>query len=274
MQPNMNVGLTLQAFLPSVSGISRASFSAFIGRHAKPSDVARAINESFGQRAAVIPGTLSISHSGATAKVSACLKAVRPVKAVEIDEAGRTPGFTMVSKNLYMDMKDRTQWNVHRDGDRTTLIRAGDLESDEALNKIMNNMVSMSGNFQDARAKLVDTVQALATDLDTGVLVSYLQPGTNTHKIGFSLSGVSEDGTVEVVPMAGPVEQVSCSHLIRTYEQVEYKDHVVEPPMTSNSGFEDGNVTKKDMVDYYRKVFAYNDEYFSKFERMLNSMGA
>lgn len=273
MQTKMNVGLTLQAFLPSTSGISRASFGAFISKHAKAMDVSRAIQDFFGGRAAVIPGTLKVSTSGVHGRVEACLKAVRPAKAVTLDEQGRTPGFTMVSKNLYMDMTDRTQWNVQRDGDRTVLIRTGDLESDEALNKIMSSMVSVSGNHQDAVSKLVDQVQALASDLDVGVLVSYLQPGTNSHKLGFSLSGAIDD-KVEIVPMVGPVESVSVSHLIRTYGLDEYQKDLVEPPMVSNSGFSDGKVTKKDMIDYYRKVFGYNDAFFSKWERAINSMGA
>lgn len=264
-----NTNLSLVAALPAQNGVARAKFHAHTRGQARATDIALSISSLLQNKAAVVPGTLSIVPKGKFADVTCVLRAVRPIRQVELDADGRAPGFTMLSKNLYMDAKDQTAWAVRKDGDRITLVRQGDLESDAALDQIMTAMTSTSSARTKATNDLIDTVHGVAQSVGLGVLVSYLQADTKIHRLGFSLSSF-EDDHIEVVPMAGQVERVHSSQLIHAFNAAEYQaDRLKLPKSISTSAA----YTKKDLIDYYRNLFAYNDAYMARFEAMILRSG-
>ena len=266
--------VALSTYLPARDGMAIAKFSVVFHRNQSEESTANAISKLFDNKVRVVPGTMKFEHSphASVSSVSARVQAVRPVKVVEQDAQGAINGFISISKNLFMSKADRTSWGLQKSGDKTLLVRQGNLESDSALNEILEALVSTSSGSRPFRERnqLIDAVHSLASSLEQGTLITYVQPSTKQHKLAFALSAPQKDDTVQVIPFIGPVETVSTSHITDAFDASGYAQDLNLPQVTSESAV--SAKTINEIIAYYRRVFGMNEEFFRKWEAAIRGL--
>jgi len=261
--------VSLRSYIQPVDGIALASFNVVYSGQKNPVSTASAIEKLLDNDVTVIPGSLrevAEASRGAFSVVTA--RVTGKTKKLFVESADNIPEqFTCVSKNLFMDGEEK-MWDLQANNGRTVLVRKENVEGSDELEQLLHRFAPVTAAAIKAADELVDQVHTLANSLDTGVLISYVQPQNRQVKLGFCLS--ADGNEVEVVPELGAVERIPLSLVTAGFSSDQYLNQIRLPNAAAVAS---DNIASRDaLVSYYRKIYGMNEGFFSSWTKQLQSM--
>lgn len=274
-QPNVK----LRDFSVNDNGLTRivADVTHTSTSRENDSEVFNAISSAFGNQMNVIENSFVVLSSNKFTDVVTGVLSPKQ-EAVAFDSESGEEGFKMLAGNMYMDTNEDL-WKLKKTEAGEILIKTSSLDDLDAISALMD---SCSAHMIDPlRFETEDNVMAsfssLASSIDSGDFVDFVNPVTNEMAFGVVVASVEEqDEEGNVVSDMDSLVVLSSSgeeHSMISREMVVSKHNDVEVPEADESAYDSmsGSMSLEAMVDYYRSMFRRSPEYFAKFEARLRS---
>lgn len=264
--------LQLSSFLPPKHGVAVAAFKVAT---VNPSSngIVDSINRYFKGELNAVEGSLRIiEKSNFYTSVSAHL--VRNTVSRPLVDNKTPPGFISLSKNIFMEERDSKTWKlVTTDEGKRILVRDNSVETDEDMQKLLSSLSGAGHQFSGEAKRITQLAGSMLNNLNTGVLVSYVSQSSE-HELGFIVNPVDQQDEVGVVSVTGQTapnyERVHANSVVESFDISTYANDLHLPRADSVSA---RAVDVNFLVDYYKKVYGYNTDYFQKFLEKIKSNG-
>lgn len=269
---SMMSNIQLSSYLPPRHGVAIAAFKV-ASVDPNTNSIIDGINRLFGGELNAVEGSLKVlEKSKFYTSVSAHLMRNTITRPIVGDKA--PAGFITLSKNIFMEERDSKTWKlVTTDEGRKILVRDNSVETDDDIQKLLSSLSSVGHQYTNEAKRVVSLAGNLLSSLNTGVLVSFVSH-SNVHELGFIVNPIDQQDYVGIVSVTGDeapnYATVPATSVIHSFDIGQYASDLHLPRMeaTASKSF-DVNF----LVDYYKKVYGYNTDYFQRFLEKIKSNG-
>lgn len=259
----------MKAYISQVTPINQTHVAAVVHViHGHQEDirdnVAAAISESTNREFMSVSGSITLLESTNTETFLRCIMA----QTKDIKPASEATTMTALSANMYMDASEQL-WSLKANAGNDILVRSSDLNNSEELLEMIASCSSVRG-FQDGLRSKYPAIykkhEAHMAELATasgGDMVSFVSESA-TH-VGFIAAQVQDVDKFSylVVDNAGEQHSISCDQIVALMDG----SNLTEFPDVGVSMSSSIDVNK--LVDYYKRVFSYNPEYYDRIENII-----
>lgn len=265
---NQETGLDLSviSYTTPEDGVMNVTFQAVASRDPSALEIAVAAGSLFRQEANIVPGTARVVRSEAGGRYIITAKVGRNSPKIAMAASGAPANFRMIARNLFMDDRDQRTWVLSDSGGSPVLIRNPLVETDTDLQELLTSCSNVThqftGEFRAMTASVVENKQRA----ELGAMLSFVSH-SGQHSVGIVVSP-DHKGCVGVLPFGdSDVTFVKSSAIVRYYDTSAIQDQIVMPEvgMSVSAGIPSVDA----IVDYYRKLYGNNEEFFRAFEERI-----
>ena len=180
-------------------------------------------------------------------------------------------GFTALSANMYVDNQDAL-WGLRESDAGRIMVRATEPENIEQLMDMMSSISCSAVALRSQSptlANLFEGHEKMLTGLEVGDVVSYYSESSSAIQVGsvVATGTMGTESAILVAPFSGAQqEEVSTSAVAVFVDGAS-----VEYPEVQASYSSGGAPDIERMVDYYRRMFSYNESYFKDLESRIRN---
>lgn len=180
-----------------------------------------------------------------------------------------TKGFHSLSSSLYQDESEHL-WNLQRTEHGNYLVRANNIEDPAEIMELMQACCStiQRGSDQNFFQAVASSANA-REDIAASDYVQYQHEGA--MHFGFALAGVEhediENAIAVVNPSADRLDIIAHEQIVGNAEFGYAIAGATFDPLDDFASL--SGATNDTLVEYYRKVYGFNPEYFSKLEAII-----
>ncbi len=236
-----------------------------------PSLVSRALRDKFNGQLQAVAGSLKIADTGPVSEtITGLVSCVR--ESIAVASSDDMKGFTAVAANMYLDDEER-MWTLNTTAAGQLMVRTTGIDDDQALIGLLNAVAS-SAPTSSENVRLSAIASSVRAQVEGGKLVSYVN-GNNELGFGVVVATDADSDAAVVLPYekGSDAEQISVNAVTEVHET----PNEVLPDLTEDEQIQiavasgRGAVDLEMLLDYYRKMFIRNPEYFEEFARRLRS---
>ena len=263
--------VSLSSFTMPVNGMSSVMLKV-IGDNMSATSIALSASNLFDQQLRVIPGTMRVvksAHSVSTVSAKVCASNLRV--AISDHDNGAPKGFRSISRNIFMDDRDNSTWRMQSDehGSRV-LVKDSKVETEKDLEELLSSVSHVTHHFTEDNRYL----QAQSADFKNGAKLG--QPlsfvdSSKTTRFGFVVVP-DHNGKIGVLSRSKTTpEYVSRCSVVRRIDERMLTSQLKFPQLGISVSSVNASPGLDTIIDYYRKVYGFNKEYFDLFEKQLRS---
>ena len=278
------VKATLQEYTPAHAGHAAACFelrgmTAGIAPVALDQVCAAIANVCDGKMVPVRETLRRVSHS-AIATVVTCHLAPKPVSyEFQSVEQATQHGFIAQAKNPFLNPGEAKCYTVSESNGRVQVSRASDLDTDEAIDKLLASRLSPSKAIASANAHAGNNVKhfsnAKRNAMQPGMLVSYLNR-LGQYDLGFTVTAsagsLPREDSVNVLSMisaATACEKIPVDSIVDVFTANQYGHHIDTPQNVAVASVND--VTG--LETYYAKLRDLNPRFWQQWLDLCEKNG-
>jgi hypothetical protein len=261
----------IQHYALAGSGLARviAKVVHTAASRANPKLVYDAIRAKFDNRMMAVAGSMHVEDKGPVSEtISAVLATVR--ESFAVNEGQQLNGFKAIASNMFLDDEDK-MWTLNKTESGSLMVRSTGIDDDQSLLGMLHAVASSAASSSESK-RLAAVASSLRNSLEGGQYVSFVN-NNNQMQRGFIVATAMDDDNAVVVLPFGETEaqQISKSAItdIHNTDQVQFpeipEDEKIQVAVAASSG----RLDIETIIDYYRRVYGHNEEYFAKLEALL-----
>lgn len=263
--------VSMLSYLEPHDGVAVASFRVATMNPTAES-ISSGIKRLFGNEMEVVAGSMRvIENSQFFTSVSAHIKRAHVTRSVSPD--GTMPnGFTSLSKNIFMEDRDSSTWKLVQAGDgKSILVRDASVETDADMEKLLASLSSAGHEYGNHSKELCAQANSVIESIETGALCVVASDEGVT--LAFAIEAMGRDGSFGAVQCSGDGEyaDLHASAVIRIIDSSEFINLISAPATDSVALASGGRVDVNVLVEYYRKVFGHNKDFFQQWSQRLKT---
>lgn len=266
--------VNMLSFLKPVNGRTTASFRVATTNPTMET-LASNVKQFFGNELEMVAGSIKVVESSDFfTTICGHIKRAHVARAVSPD--GTMPnGFVTLSKNIFMEERDSTTWKLVTEGGNKVLVRDSSVETDEDMAQILSSLSSAGQEHTPAAKHLYAQASALVEGIETGALVVHATEEDGVA-LAYAIEGMGEDGSFGAVALTGNGQYVDlhASAVVQIIPSTQYLESIHTPATDSVALASGGRVDANVLVEYYKKVFGYNKEFFKQWSDRLRNQFA
>lgn len=260
--------VSMQSFLAPYNGMAVASFKVATTDPTTESIYA-GIKRLCNSEMEVVAGSMRvIETSQFFTTVSAHIKRAHVTRAVS-KQGGIPQGFVSLSKNIFMEDRDSSTWKLVEAGGKKVLVRDTSVETDEDMEKLLASLSSAGHEYGNHSKELFAHASSIIEKIETGALVAHASNGKVS--LAFAIERMGDDGNFGAVCCSGngAFSDIHASSVVRMINSSEYVEKIHQPATDAIALASGGRVDVNVIVEYYRKVYGHNKDFFREWSSRL-----
>lgn len=170
----------------------------------------------------------------------------------------------VAGESLYLDKED-SMWQMSRTEAGDIMIRANAADEREVLHGLMESVASASYEAVASSEEVILSDVHKATGAD---LIAYIDQ-KGVRNVGAVVADIQEEPTMllAISSSTGESETIHRNQIVNYIESAEYESHAAEDAMVAAAH----SLSRADIEDYYRRMFARSPAYFESFWERFTS---
>lgn len=257
--------VALASWMPASKGVVSAMIRVLSRSTPSPSAISAATQNMFDQQLVVVPGTIKIVDHNLGVMTAAVKLAKNTIKYVVV---GEPKGFRMVARNVFMDERDSTTWNMVENNGQQVLVRHNQVETDKDLEQLLAS-VSSASHFVTKEHKMLEAA-ASAIPTAVGTFLSFVEG--QDHLCGFIVDHQHNGNLIGVLTAAAKVHYIGSNNVVQVFDARQLQTQIKVPKVSENlASISTQRPGIDTMIDFYRKIYGENADFFKKFEQELKT---
>lgn len=262
--------VSMLSYLEPHEGVAVASFRV-ASMNPTAESISAGIKRLFKNEMEVVAGSMRVTeNSQFFTSVSCHVQRAHVTRAV--GPAGMPNGFTSLSKNIFMEDRDSSTWKLVEAGDgKKVLVRDASVETDADMEKLMASLSSAGHEYSNHSKALCAHAGSIIESIEVGALV--VHASGDGVALAFAIEGMGEDGSFGAVQCSGDGDyaDLHASSVVRVIDSSEFINDIHTPSTDSVALASGGRVDVNVLVEYYRKVFGHNKDFFQQWNQRLKT---
>lgn len=232
-------------------------------------DVRTALQVATKSKLTPVEGTVVLREDGRDRKtVSAFMTLASEVIAVPEEKTViESTGFTALSSNMFMDDNENL-WELKSEGGRN-LVRTHVQNNMEEMEQLMASVSSSTFTSVSSSSSVMDSIAKERMSIEGGDMINYVSESGKLESTLVIAEIQGEDNSLLCLSSDGEDGVTISRNLVSMFAKAgQFIEGIQQPEgMASVSG----SVNVDTLVDYYSRVFGYNQEYLAKLTQRIKS---
>lgn len=200
-------------------------------------------------------------------RITGVIGAVR--ESIAVNGASDMKGFRAMASNMFMD-DEKDMWVLRKNDSGQLLVKATGIEDDLALVNLLDSVSSAGYRSGGDHARM--TAQCSSTKAQGGDFVSFVDVNNTIHS-AFVVATVSGTEDLVVAQAEGEPEVINQGAVIEIHDQEKFPvvEDTAEEKVEQAVASARGTSSVETIVEYYRKIYSSNPEFFKEFESRIRS---
>lgn len=257
--------VSVVSYTVPVDGISSVALRVISREEPAPQDIAIAASELFDHEVKVVPGTMVSGGTSVGGVRTVYTKVTRNTLRVAVPDVNNPPeGFRCVARNIFLDDRDSKTWKLVDAGEAKVLVREAVVETDSDLHELLDSCSSATHTYTDESRHMQMASAGFKQNAEVGQVVSYVD-FHGDHSLAFVVQP-DKEGKIGVLPHnSDNLEFIARSSVVSSYDSESFEKEIKVPEVSTSSAAPSLDV----MVDYFRKIYGMNPEFFKNWETRL-----